>query len=93
MFSRVLKQMKENIHTLQYVMTIHAEEEKDADHLNIFDVEHCILSGKIVERQKETETAEWKYRIAGKSYSGDNMELIGKISATGKLVIITVYTL
>jgi len=91
MFARVLKQMKENIRTRQYVMTIHAEEEKDADHLNIYDIEHCILSGKIVERQKEVETAEWKYRIAGKSCSGVNMELIGKISPTGKLVIITVY--
>lgn len=74
-------------------MTVHAEEEKDADNLSIMDVENCILTGEILERQKDKETGEWKYRIGGKSFSGIPMELIGKISPTGKFVIITVYTL
>lgn len=61
--------------------------------LTIFDVEHCVLAGEIVERQKDKLTAEWKYRITGENLSGRPMELIGKISPTGKLVIITVYLL
>ncbi|MBI5196282.1 MAG: DUF4258 domain-containing protein [Nitrospirae bacterium] len=72
-------------------MTIHGEEEMDNDSLSIFDVEHCILTGKILERQKDKATMEWKYRINGKSLSGGEAEVVVKISPTGKLVIITVY--
>jgi hypothetical protein len=47
--------------------------------------------GKILERQKDKDTAEWKYRINGKSLSGGEVEVVTKLSPTGKLVIITVY--
>jgi hypothetical protein len=45
--------------------------------------------GKILERQKDKDTAEWKYRINGKSLSGGEVEVVTKLSPTGKLVIIT----
>ena len=45
MFERILKQMRENVRALQYVMTLHAEEEMDGDDLSIFDVEQAILTG------------------------------------------------
>lgn len=35
------------------------------DCLSIYDIERCILTGEIVERQKYKVTAEWKYRING----------------------------
>jgi len=38
-----------------YVMTTHADEEADADDLSVYDVESAILTGTIVERQKDTE--------------------------------------
>ncbi len=72
-------------------MTIHAEEEMNDDCVTIFDVERCILTGKILERQKDKDTAEWKYRINGESLSGGEVEVVTKLSPTGKLVIITVY--
>ncbi len=53
MFNRVLKQMREKVRTRQYVMTLHAEEEMDDDGLTIFDVERGILTGEVVERQKD----------------------------------------
>ena len=34
--------------------------------VSIYDVESGILTGEIVERQKDKATAEWKYRITGK---------------------------
>ena len=91
MFEHILHKMREKIRTRQYVMTFHADEEREADGLSILDVEHCILTGEIVERQKDADTAEWKYRITGSSMKGHNTEVIGKISPTGKLVIITVF--
>lgn len=93
MFDRVLSRMREKVRSWQYVMMLHAEEEMDADEMSIFDVEHCILNGKITERQKDKLTAEWKYRITGRTVAGRHMEVIAKLGATGKLVIITVYSL
>ncbi|MEK6690729.1 MAG: DUF4258 domain-containing protein [Nitrospirota bacterium] len=93
MFDRILKEMRDKIRKREYVMTIHGEEEMNNDYLTIYDVESCILTGKTLERQKDKETAEWKYRINGKSISGGEVEVIVKLSPTGKLVIITVYVI
>lgn len=83
--------MREKIRKLEYIMSIHADDEMNDDCLTIFDVERCILTGKILERQKDKDAAEWKYRINGKSLSGGELEVVAKISPTGRLVIITVY--
>jgi len=91
MFDRILKRMREKVRTRQYVMTMHAEEQMDEDGLTIFDVEHTILAGKIVERQKDQETGEWKYLVQGQSVLGSEIVVVAKLSFTGKLVIITVY--
>ena len=73
-------------------MTLHGEEEIDAEDLSVFDVERCILTGKIIERQKDRKTGEIKYRILGFMVSGDLMEVIAKFGPTGKLFIITAYS-
>ena len=75
----------------QYVMTLHAEEEMNDDGLTIYDVERGILTGEILERQKDRVTAEWKYRIRGETVDDGEVEVVAKLSPTGKLVIITVY--
>mgnify|MGYP001028755386 CR=1 FL=1 len=91
MYDRILKRMRGKIRTRQYVMTLHAEEEMDDDDLSIFDVERGILTGRIVERQKDRVTAGWKYLVEGETIAGDPVVVVGKLSVTGKLVIITVY--
>lgn len=45
MFERILKRMREKVHTRQYLMTLHAEEEMNDDGLTIYDVESGILTG------------------------------------------------
>jgi hypothetical protein len=91
MFVDILKRMREKVRTRQYVMTLHAEEEMDEDDLTIYDIERSILTGQIVERQKDRVTAEWKYCISGETIDGGEVKVIAKLSSTGKLVIITVY--
>ncbi|MEW6002667.1 MAG: DUF4258 domain-containing protein [Nitrospirota bacterium] len=91
MFDRILKEMRDKIRDREYIMTIHGEEEMNNDSLTIYDVERCILTGKILERQKDKVTAEWKYRINGQSLRGGEVEVVAKLSPRGKLVIITVY--
>lgn len=91
MFSRVLERMKDLVRKSQYVMTLHGSEEMEADCLSIFDVEHCILTGKILRRQRSRSTHEEKYLVEGRTLSGDMAVVVAKIGPTGKLVIITVY--
>jgi hypothetical protein len=75
-----------------YVMTTHADEEADADDFSVFDVESAILTGKIVERQKEAETGGWKYVILGEAVDGREMSVVAKCGTSGgMLYIITVY--
>jgi len=92
-FERILKDMQEKIRTRQYIMTLHAEEEMDDDELTIFDVERAILTGEIIERQKEHQTGEWKYLIKGHTFTENEIIVVSKLSMTGKLVIITVFLL
>jgi len=90
-YKRVLMRMREKVRRREYVVTAHARKEMIDDDFAIYDVERGILTGEILERQKDQITAEWKYRINGKTISGDEIELIVKLSPTNKLVIITVY--
>lgn len=72
-------------------MTIHAEEEMDDEELSIFDLERAILTGDIIERQKDRETGEWKYLVRGQTIEGIDIVVVTKLSPTGKMVIITVF--
>lgn len=91
MFTRILIKMKESIRRRDYIITIHAAEEMDDDGFSIFDVEHCILHGEIAERQKEHTSAEWKYLVRGFTFHTKGINVVVKLSITGKLVIITVF--
>lgn len=91
MFERILKRFREKIQARQYVMTVHAEEEMSDDGFTVHDVEHVILTGKILERQRDSTTSEWKYRIRGRTVDDDLLEVLAKEGPTGKVVIITVY--
>lgn len=90
MFDPILRRMGERIRTRQYVMTVHAKEEMDDEALTIFDIEHAVVTGKIVERQKDPDTGEWKYIVKGQTTAGDEVTTVTKLSLTGKLVMITV---
>ena len=91
MFNRILMRMREKVRLREYVVTFHARKEMINDGFSIYDVECGIFTGRILERQKDRATAGWKYRINGQTFIGTSIELIGKFSLTGKLVIITVY--
>ena len=91
MYDRILMRMQEAIRNRQYIMTLHAEEEMEDNNLSIFDIESVVLTGKIIERQKDQIMKEWKYLIEGKSISIGLAFVVAKLSITGKLVIITVY--
>lgn len=91
MYTRILTRFREKIRTRRYVLTLHAEEEMIADGFTVYDVEQGILTGTIVERQRDRQTAEWKYCLRGRTHDDDPIELLAKEGPTGKVVILTVY--
>lgn len=79
------------IRTLNYVVSNHAAEELEDDSLTILDVENIVLSGQIIERQRDAKTREVKCVVSGIAVDGTAAEAVVKLGFTGKLVVITVY--
>jgi hypothetical protein len=79
------------IRTLRYVVSLHAAEEMEDDDITILDLENLILTGHIVERQKDQETDETKIVIRGRTLDGRQAAAVVKIGVSGILYIITVY--
>ena len=79
------------IRTLNYVVSTHAAEELDDENLSILDLENVVLTGKIVERQRDTQTREVKCVVAGITLDGAGAEAVVKIGFTGRLIVITAY--
>ena len=91
MFEKALKRIRNQVKLRQYIMTYHARKEMNEDKLTIHQVERVLLSGIVLERQKDKKTSERKYRIRGETLDRLEVEVIVKIGWTGKAVIITVY--
>jgi hypothetical protein len=83
--------MRQKVRSRQYVVTTHAEEEMAADGYTTLDLESAILTGAILEAQRDKETAERKYRVQGVTSANRPIEVVAKLGPTGKLVFITVY--
>ena len=79
------------IRTLNYVVSTHAADELEDDNLSILDLENIVLTGQIVERQRDRATREVKYVIQGTTLEGSTGEVVIKVGQNGSLVVITVY--
>jgi hypothetical protein len=90
-FERILKRFREQVRQCAYVMSIHAEEEMDEDGLTILDIESCVLTGRIIERQRDLRTRESKYVVRGFAIDGSAIGVVAKLSPTGRLAILTTY--
>ena len=86
-----ISQLRDLVRSLSYVVSIHAAEELDDDNLTIFDFESIVLTGKVIERQRDRQTRETKCVLSGTTLAGASAETVVKLGATGKLVVITVY--
>ena len=79
------------VRSLNYVVSLHAAEELEDDNLTILDLETIVLSGAIVERQRDRHTGETKYVVRGATLAGEEAECVVKIGPNGRLFVITVY--
>jgi hypothetical protein len=91
-FDRIIKRIQEKVQTREYIISLHADDEMDDDDLEVYDVEHALRTGSIIERQKDRDTHEWKYLVSGQTSDGTrDIVVVVKFSPTGKLIWVTVY--
>ena len=91
MAQATISQFRHLIRTLNYVVSTHAAEELEDDNLNILDLENIVLTGEIIERQRDAKTREVKCVVAGITLDGTAAEAVVKVGFPGKLIVITVY--
>ena len=91
LYPRILERFRSRIRERRDVVTVHALDEMDEDALSVFNVERAILTGEIMERQRDQATREWKYRVRGSAVDGRQIVVVSKLRSTDKLVVITAW--
>jgi hypothetical protein len=86
-----ISRIRSLLRALRYGVSVHAAEEMEDDGFTILDLENIILTGTIIERQKDPKTDETKIVIRGFSLDGRQAETVVKVGLSGTLYIITVY--
>ena len=83
--------VRDLVRSVNYVVSLHAAEELEDDNLTILDLENILLTGRIVERQKDRGTRETKTVIRGRILDDREGEAVVKINLSGVLYAVTVY--
>jgi hypothetical protein len=86
-----ISDFRDLVRARNYVVSYHAAEELEDDNLSILDLENIVLTGQVIERQRDPRTAEGKHVIGGRACDSREAETVVKIGFTGALVFITVY--
>ena len=88
---RNIERIKEKIRLGQYDMTVHAIEEMAEDNLDILDVEHAILNGRVAKSERDDPRGT-KYVVEGLAVDEEtSVGVVGRFTDTGRYLIITVY--
>ncbi|HUR27521.1 MAG TPA: DUF4258 domain-containing protein [Planctomycetota bacterium] len=91
MHSRQLRRFRDVVRRGEYDVTLHGLDEMEQDQLSILDLESCVSTGVIVERQRDWQTGEWKYIVHGRAVDGDEIAVVVKPLIEGKMAFLTVY--
>jgi hypothetical protein len=93
MSERILAEMRKAARAGLVYLTEHAREEMADDSLTFQDVINCILTGDIVDCQRDIGRGENKYVIYGDCVSEDEMAVVAKLTYNKNVGVITVYRL
>jgi hypothetical protein len=88
---RIMDRLRDKIRAGEYVVPFHAANELDDDEISIFDVENIILTGEVVETQRDASSRERKYVVRGETRDGEAACAVVKDRAHRQLVIITTW--
>jgi hypothetical protein len=88
---RTLPRLRDLVRQHRYLVSSHAADELEDDELDILDLESIVLTGEIIERQKDHKTGEAKYVIRGATLTNVAGCVVAKFDSVGRALIITVY--
>jgi hypothetical protein len=83
--------LRDHIRSLEYSVSPHAADALDDDELTTLDLESIILTGAIVERQRDRRSGETKRVVRGQTVDRSDGEVVVKAHSRGGLLVITVY--
>lgn len=88
---RILERIREIVRAGNYGLTIHALEELENDDLTGEDLEAILLSGQIVQRQRDEQTGDLKYVIRGPCLTGEAALAVVKLGESRRILVLTVF--
>ena len=91
MFENILRLLRDAVETGAIIFTPHAQDEMNEDELLTFDLEQCVLTRVIIERQWDDSFKDWKYIVEGESADEAPIVVVVKLDQKGKIVFITTY--
>ena len=89
----IIHRIREKVVKQKYEFTIpHFFEEMANDHLTFFDIEMAIAKG-LIRRKYTRDPRGTRYEVVGPTTNGREIAIICRIKSTGKLLLITTYSL
>ena len=86
-----MERIREKIRLRRYDMTAHATEEMAEDDLDIADVEHAVLTGRVVRIQRDDPRGN-KFALEGTAADGATLVgVVGRFPSSDRYLIVTVY--
>jgi hypothetical protein len=88
-----IERIREKIRLRQYDMTVHAVEEMAEDGLDIVDMEHAVLTGRVARIERNDPRGN-KHVIEGMAADGvTRVGVVGRFTGSGRYLIITAYAI
>jgi len=89
-----IDRIREKVRLRQYDMTVHAVEEMAEDGLDIVDVEHAVLAGRVVRVERDDPRGN-KHVIEGMAADDGvtRVGVVGRFTGGGRYLIITIYAI
>lgn len=88
-----IERIRQNVRLKQYDMTVHAVEEMAEDGLDIGDMEHAVLAGRVVRVERDDPRGN-KHVIEGMAADGvTRVGVVGRFTGGGRYLIITIYAI
>lgn len=87
---QVLRRIQKAIVELKYCITSHSNAEMSDDNLASYDVEHIILSGRIIKKYTN-DLRGTRYKIYGETFDGRKAYVVCRFLSDGMIRIITAY--
>lgn len=88
-----IERIREKVRLRQYDMTVHAVEEMAEDGLDIVDMEHAVLTGRVARIERNDPRGN-KHVIEGMAADGvTRVGVVGRFTGSGRYLIITTYAI